>query len=147
MEGRCRDKFFSFSLYICTCRDDVRIGTRERKEERMRERERIGELKKRRIEKTSNRIAISGLSRDLFFSVSRIEKFYGGARFLEALVTFLIKNYRENEIENVYVYVHIYIYTRAYTYVLYTTWYLFSFVGEIDQETPTSRRWRIFSVQ
>lgn len=50
MEGRCRDKFFSFSLYICTCRDDVRIGTRERKEERMRERERIGELKKRRIE-------------------------------------------------------------------------------------------------
>lgn len=50
MEGRCRDKFFSFSLYICTCRDDVTIGTRERKEERMRERERIGELKKRRIE-------------------------------------------------------------------------------------------------
>lgn len=50
MEGRCRDKFFSFSLYIRTCRDDVRIGTRERKEERMRERERIGELKKRRIE-------------------------------------------------------------------------------------------------
>lgn len=50
MEGRCRDKFFSFSLYICMCRDDVRIGTRERKEERMRERERIGELKKRRIE-------------------------------------------------------------------------------------------------
>lgn len=42
--------------------------------------------------------------------------FYGGARFLEALVTFLIKKlYRENEIEKVcvckYVYTHIYIYS------------------------------------
>lgn len=35
-------------------------------------------------------------------------------------MTFLIKNYRENEIENVYVYVHIYIYTHAHTLMFST---------------------------
>lgn len=93
-------------------------------ENERREGERIGELTgkgKRGIE-----LQFQDSLETSSFLYRESTSFYGGARFLEALVTFLIKKlYRENGIEKVcvckYVYTHIYIFSTRYRY-------LFSFV-------------------